>query len=767
MYCEAALADQRHRTDALVGQFRAALAGAPGSDHAGGGMVVGDASAATSFLGGPQDDRKFYGHYKGWTYSAIRPIAQTIAGLPLRIARERRKEAAAGRGGRRPEKAGLPLWLRDRSENLELYEQHELLELLDNPNPLMVRWHLLSLTVTQLDLTGKQHWWVTKSKGKRILWPLPATWVTPIHTKEEAFAKWELRPGGTGEPIAVPREEIVYFYYPSPKDPLDAFAPLQAMGNAVSADEHMETAQGSAFQNGVHPKVAFIAGDLSDEDAGDMGRPLLEREQRERIVSMIKRHYAGVVHYDEPIILDRLIRDVKILGRTPREMDFTGSGRFTKARITQGIGTNPAIMGEIEGLNRASSATARRHFADFTVNPKVDLISQILTTSMGPLFARPNEKLVVWVEQYRPDDREEKRKDVGVAAKHGAISRNEIRSILLGLDSLQEGGDDIPVAPTAVLMPVRSAKANGSVAKAITLDRATYRDVWLKANTEAEAALAATVEALFTAQRDDVIRQLQEVGVAAPELVDLVFRPQEWHERFIATLGPVVLGLMLEGAHLGLAAVKSRGGLQQRAPAEFEDLLIDLPPNVASGIRSEFDTIMEQSFSPDIQQVTRRRLADTLTEAVANGENLYEMTVRIGDGPTVAVGFGQDGVLGSASNTIRATLIARTETTGAMNGGHQAAMDGLAQDGLIDGKEWLSTVDQYTRPRHLALGNESPIPVRGMFQVGNYRVPYPGHHSLPAEDRCNCRCTTIAVHLDVQEAATGRPVTGCLVHGSA
>jgi len=56
------------------------------------------------------------------------------------------------------------------------------------------------------------------------------------------------------------------------------------------------------------------------------------------------------------------------------------------------------------------------------------------------------------------------------------------------------------------------------------------------------------------------------------------------------------------------------------------------------------------------------------------------------------------------------------------------------------------------------------VPVRGMFELAGHHVPYPGHHSLPPEERCNCRCTTVAVHADIQEASVGSGVVGCLVH---
>ena len=45
------------------------------------------------------------------------------------------------------------------SDELQIIEQHELLDAIDDPNELMVRWTLLYVTLAGLELTGRAHWW--------------------------------------------------------------------------------------------------------------------------------------------------------------------------------------------------------------------------------------------------------------------------------------------------------------------------------------------------------------------------------------------------------------------------------------------------------------------------------------------------------------------------------------------------------------------------------------------------------------------------------
>lgn len=97
------------------------------------------------------------------------------------------------------------------------------------------------------------------------------------------------------------------------------------------------------------------------------------------------------------MILDGLIEDVKTLSNTPIEMDYLKSGAFTKERIMQGFGVNAIIAGQIEGSNRASSDAADRHFVDYTVNPKIELVSQTLTGWLRYVYNDPS--LTVWIEK--------------------------------------------------------------------------------------------------------------------------------------------------------------------------------------------------------------------------------------------------------------------------------------------------------------------------------------------------------------------------------
>jgi hypothetical protein len=93
----------------------------------------------------------------------------------------------------------------------------------------------------------------------------------------------------------------------------------------------------------------------------------------------------------------------------------------------------------------------------------------------------------------------------------------------------------------------------------------------------------------------------------------------------------------------------------------------------------------------------------------------------------------------------RATVVARTETLGALNGGRA---DGQATMARRLGGEWervwVATLDTRTRPTH-AVADGQRIPLGGTFSVGGAQLRWPGDPLGPPEEVIQCRCTTVLV----------------------
>jgi hypothetical protein len=377
-----------------------------------------------------------YRHFTGWVYACIRVIAQRIAGQPVRVAVLKSNPQR----DRRPHQLFVPKRFKQYTDRMEVLENHPLLEALAFPNQLMPQWALVFNTVASLELTGLGHWWIDEDDESRgglpAIWPLPASWVTPRFRGGRLYSDWEVRPGQTAQAIIVPGPNIVRFYYPDPGNPLGAMGTLQAMARSVLANEAMSEAQRRSFSNGVFPGLAFIAGRMPDE-RGQVGpsspRLTLTEDKKNQLRALIKQAYRGVLNYDEPIILDSMIEDVKKISQTQKEMDWLNSKGVTKEEICQGFGVNPIVMGQVQGANRASAAAASDHLNEYTVNPKIELLSQIMTMSVAPLFSAgargaPAQRLAAYVEPAHAVDPDYELARDEAMIGHAAMTVNEWRA---------------------------------------------------------------------------------------------------------------------------------------------------------------------------------------------------------------------------------------------------------------------------------------------------------------------------------------------------
>lgn len=384
-----------------------------------------------------------YGFFTGYPYAIINVIANRLASQPIRA-------AVLLKPGERPRKAFavksadfLPKNMRDLSSRLEVLPDHRILRVIDDPNQMMVRHTLLYSTFASCEITGRSHWWCYKDDaGKDQIWVLPSHWIQPHHEEDQLFAWYDVMLPGTGEPIKVPTRQIVPFMLPDPSDPFACLAPMQAMARTVMTDFAFEMAQRMSLENGINPGLAIMVGKPAEFAGVGQDQLTLTKEQRDQIVSAIRRQYRGVTRFDEPLILDALIKDVKQITTSPKEMAFKDSGPLIRNRMTQGWGMNPITLGEMEGVNYASSGVADHHVCRNVYNPRVENYSQTMTCYLVAYYSGRDmgdgRKLVIYQEPVQPSDPEMEDRRDDTDYKNGIISRNELRK-KRGLEPIVNG----------------------------------------------------------------------------------------------------------------------------------------------------------------------------------------------------------------------------------------------------------------------------------------------------------------------------------------
>jgi SPP1 gp7 family putative phage head morphogenesis protein len=225
-------------------------------------------------------------------------------------------------------------------------------------------------------------------------------------------------------------------------------------------------------------------------------------------------------------------------------------------------------------------------------------------------------------------------------------------------------------------------------------------------------------------------------------MVPLIFDANAEHTKLLPLVRRNLYSLALRGATSEHDAIADRLASQKQFDADYmgefdldasdvvQQFIESIPAAVRARIRQAVDESARQPYWRAIQDNVAGDIAGIIKESIDEGDTPHTMARRIRE------------QLGGPDARRRSKVIARSETTMALNSGHAAAIEDAAQSGLIVGKEWLSIGDDDVRESHVAL-NGVVVPVKELFDVGGSPAPYPGHWSLPARERVQCRCTCV------------------------
>lgn len=382
------------------------------------------------------DSKDQQGHYRGQVYISVRPIAERIGGQPIRIAKLTKSKSKRNRSVETDQYI-LPEFVKSlvargyggSDGQLEVIDQHPILDALHDHNPMTPGWtaqHLKYFTVCNLQITGYAYWWMPKLKGQIRILAMPSQWISPVHTDKELFSKWLIRPDGATEGTPVDRSEVAPFWLPDPSNPTAGIGPLAACANEVLVNEFVTQAQKRAFQLGVHPSAIIRMGQVKLEN-GRVVSPRAKKWQIEQVVEAIAGRYAGMANFGKPMVIDRMIESIDAYGNTPNEMDFGMNADKAQARVEQAFGTNAWVAGASGLGSRAEAAVADSQFCYQTVNPKIEMLSQVMTQCVVPLFDSSGQ-YVLFIEPARPNDDEMQQKEWDSLAKWCRVEINEDRA---------------------------------------------------------------------------------------------------------------------------------------------------------------------------------------------------------------------------------------------------------------------------------------------------------------------------------------------------
>ena len=405
--------------------------------------------------------KRKYELFKGWIFSAIDAIACEAASQPVQLGRmtgtkapgKKKESSCVTRARQTCIKGKMPACLsrvKAAGQEVEVILDHDVLNVLEYPNPFQPRWQFVYSFVANLCLTGWAYVIAGDNKdGRPEFYSIPTSWVTPDF-KKGIF--WVRNPDNPSEKaISYDRTQIGYAYLPDPSDPLRAKSPTSAQDAAINIDDKIQSSQNVFFENAVMPSVIITVGQNPTGSNQAGLRPRLTGAQRSQIYGAIKKVYTGVANYGNPAIVDGLIEKMERWGASQNEIGWEKSEDKVKARILSAFSVHPFILGESVPGSYAQAYNIEDRFKS-RVNIYLNMLSAMMTLFCPIWFAsligetgkkKSPEKLLIWWEKCEPSDPSMLKSEWENARLRGDVTQNEWRTARLGLPPDEDRNESI------------------------------------------------------------------------------------------------------------------------------------------------------------------------------------------------------------------------------------------------------------------------------------------------------------------------------------
>lgn len=360
--------------------------------------------------------------YKGSTHMAIGAIAKMVAMQDVVV--QRRFIPKNSKTGTKYEKVPFT---------------HPLVELFEEVNPVDTLWDLWFYMVGWRLTTGCSM--VFKARNgfglPKQLWPTPSQWTRAIPDQQVGIKGYEVD-GGVGT-YFVDADSMIHVKDPS----LDwsghgryyGHAAIDAAETTITLEEQMLDRLFHTFKNFAPPGMVFS----TDQR--------LQPHQVHQLWANLSAQHSMSEHSGRPMIVHSGLKlEGQFGGSGTRELDYTGSLDKTLEITLATFGVPKAVLGMVEGSNKASAQAGLVQFCKMTIDPILKQFSQHFTQDLASDFT-DDKSLVVRIGPCAVDKEEQLASMIEVMIKAGAITPDEVRETLLNMDPL-----DSPHGSKAVMV---------------------------------------------------------------------------------------------------------------------------------------------------------------------------------------------------------------------------------------------------------------------------------------------------------------------------
>lgn len=675
---------------------------------------------------------------KNWVFVAVKKVAENVALAGIKLNKYNKK-----------------------GEDEEVYD-HPALQLMYKPNPYMTGATFITVTWAHIELTGNAYWKVEKV-GKRVvsLFPMNPQGMKVVWNDERtAVLRFEYTVGA--KKFTYLPEQIFHLKTSDVGNPLTGKGTLEGVAEWVDVDNYITEFNRRFFINGANFGSAIETDSTSTATL-------------DTLRSQVQDVYTGVKNAFKTYILPKGSKFVEST-KTMKDMDMSEGDNRYRDKILSAFGVPKSVLGVTEaGSSRADAEAKNYAFQEFTIKPKLIMLTEYLTEFFLPIVSPADvNKYYFTFNNPTPESKEQQLNEDKTALNSSAyMTVNEVRG-KRGLPPI-EGGDVLPSAKPNIdpyaadpVAPVKSNFNNPFKKKRVeftTADSFAEKLADIAVSKIKEAVVVETPEEKPVDERRKAFEPEHKMFVKRvsgfEDKLKLSFQQHDKNQQ-----ARVITNL--------LKFLTNTKGVEQKAitkadilDANYEvgavidfatPLLGELWKDQALIAISKITTdavfafndvskrILQASVSRMAKKYTRTTLAlltTELNEGLKNGDSLDQLTKRV------------QGVYG-LSEEYRAARVARTETFSVAN---DASRDAFRQSGVVKSIEWYTAEDElvceYCGPMDgkvvsieqsfFAKGDTVEGAEGGTMTLDYEKVQNPPLHA-------NCRCEIKAKEISIKGA---------------
>ncbi len=581
-------------------------------------------------------------------------------------------------------------------------ENPALRKLFDNPNPLMSFGELMEATVIFFKIHGESFWKYEKSMGQVAgtgfnlpaeIWPFKPTYFKEMITQDgRMIAGWKLQTRYISEVLDI--EDVMHVRDFDPDDDFRGFSPLAPLQKTIDIDWSALCYNKAFFENDATP--GFMLG--TDKD--------INETQRKRLKEWWEKEYKGASKAHKLAILEGGLKPLQT-GIDQQKMQFLEQRKYNREEMLGIFRVPKAMFAITDDLNYATFIGQKKIFWTDTIIP---LIKRIEEEINAQFFARFAPDLVCRFDFSNILALQEELKEKLEAAER--LQRlgypvNQINKRLqLGFDDVAWGNvwwapiNLVPISgpESPLATPLTTDPLPSDTPKALVTEiEVRFEKLFIVKQTRLETQMESKVKRYFFEQRKRVFDNLTNTDKAIKGPIRLNINWGKETDIFAALMGPFLSEGIQQGA---LTAKDLIGG--------------DVNEDVLRGRLVSYLAIRTESTRAIVQR-WGEEIVSVVADGITLGQTIDEISSTIRD---------KYNVIGS-----KAKMIARTESTGALNGGSLQYYD-LAG---VKRKKWVTAGDEHVRDSHKRVNGET-VDINKKFSNG---LDFPGGEG-PAEEVINC-----------------------------